>query len=210
MHIDGSTLEGTPSAVYTGNGGYTVDGSPQTIGNNDQYTVIYRDVVAGFALGYWGGRYGNNTADWEGQPDFAAARSGLDPFVAFDQYGSTIAQYSGAYGYAFHDVGPTAVTVPLNPSIATLQLTINPDTGPNAPGCVGASTPSAPSAPTTPPAPSAPPTPTSAGAGRPRRLPRRRSSHRFRLRRPRRPPPPGSRRSTCTRPRRCSTSRDAP
>ncbi len=160
VYIDGSTLEGTPSAVYTGNEGYTVDGSPETIANNDLYTVVYRDVVAGFGLGYWGGRYGNSTAAWEGQPDFAAARSGLDPFAAYDQYGATIAKYSFAYGYSFHDVGPTAVTVPLNSSVATLQLTIDPDTGPNAPGCVGASTPSAPSAPAAPPGPSNVSTPT--------------------------------------------------
>ncbi len=153
ISIPGSTLA---EGIYTGNTAYTVNGQPASIGDNNQYSVIYRDVVAGFALGYWGGKYGNNVADWQGKPDFAAARSGADAFTAFNQYAATIANYSDAYGYSFHDVGPTAVTLPLNSAVATLQLTIDSDQGPNTPGCVGNATPPAPPAPAPAPAPPAP------------------------------------------------------
>lgn len=158
VQINGSTL---PSAIYTGNGNYTVNGAPAQVSDNNQYSVIYRDIVAGFALGYWGGKYGNSSASWRGQPDFAAARSATSAFATFNQYASTIAEFSEAYGYSFHDVGPTAVTVPLDSSVATLQLTIDADQGPNTPGCVGAATPSAPSAPppATPSTPAASPLP---------------------------------------------------
>ncbi len=161
VHIGASALA---TGVYTGDTNYTVAGVTENVGFNNQYAVVYRDVVAGFALGYWGGRYGNNSADWLGQPDFAAARLTTDPFIAYDQYGATIDAYSGAYGYSFHDVGPTAVTVPLGSSTATLRLTIDSDQGPDTPGCVGASTPSAPPAPTTPPAPSPSPAPAPAAS----------------------------------------------
>ena len=134
LHIPGSTL---PEAIYTGNGAFTVGGNPADVSENNEYSVIYRDVVAGFALGYWGGRYGNSTADWLRKPDFAAARAGATPYAAWDEYASTIGEYSAAYGYSFHDLGPTAVTVPLNSSVTTLRLTIDPDEGPNTPGCVG-------------------------------------------------------------------------
>ncbi|MDE3069475.1 MAG: hypothetical protein KGJ43_01975, partial [Acidobacteriota bacterium] len=56
-------------------------------------------------------------------------------------YGAILGEYSGAYGYAFHDLGPTPVTVPLESPEQTLRLTIDPDQGPSTPGCNGESTP---------------------------------------------------------------------
>ncbi len=137
VHIDGSAL---PSAIYTGNGPYTVAGVPAHVSDNNQYSVIYRDVVAGFALGYWGGKYGNNSASWNHQPAFAAARSSAAPYTTWNEYASTIGEYSDAYGFSFHDVGPSSVTIPLDSSVATLQITIDSDQGPNTPGCVDSST----------------------------------------------------------------------
>ena len=146
LHIPGATL---PEAIYTGNGAFTVGGNPADVSENNEYSVIYRDVVAGFALGYWGGKYGNSTADWLRKPDFAAARASSTPYAAWDEYASAIGEYSAAYGYSFHDLGPTAVTVPLNSSVTTLRLTIDPDEGPDTPGCVGNSTAAAPRPPLT-------------------------------------------------------------
>ncbi|HEY2719545.1 MAG TPA: hypothetical protein VGI52_07940 [Solirubrobacteraceae bacterium] len=164
VRIEGSTL---PQGVYTGNGAYTVNGEAADVSQNNEYSTIYRDVVAGFGLGYWGGKYGNNTANWLHQPNFAAARLGSSPFPAFSLYASTIAEYSTAYGYAFSELGPDEVTVPLDSSVATMRLTIDPDQGPAAPGCVGESTPpAAPSpAPTQAPAPGAGAAPTGPAAG---------------------------------------------
>lgn len=138
VHIEGTTL---PAGVYTGDGKYTVNGEAADVSQNNEYSVIYRDVVAGFGLGYWGGKYGNNSANWLHRPNFAAARLSSSPFPTYSLYASTIAEYSGAYGYAFSELGPTNVTVPLEPSVATMRLTIDPDQGPDTPGCVGESTP---------------------------------------------------------------------
>jgi len=132
LHIEGSTL---PEAAYTGNGPYTVGGNPATVGENNKYSVIYRDIVAGFELGYWGGNYGNNTKNWLGKPDFAAARSAMEPYATYNEYASIINEYSDAYGAAFNELGPTPVTVPLEAATATLRVTIDPDQGPTA--CTG-------------------------------------------------------------------------
>ncbi len=138
VHISGELL---PTAIYTGNTPFEVGGRKEEVGANNAYSVIYRDIVAGFALGYWGGRYGNSTADWLGKPDFAAARASAAPYATYSEYAAIIGEYSNAYAYSFNDVGPTPVAIALNESIATLRLTIDPDQGPDTPGCLGAATP---------------------------------------------------------------------
>ena len=135
LHIEGSML---PEAAYTGNGPYTVGGTPANVGENNKYSVIYRDIVAGFELGYWGGKYGNNTRDWLGKPDFAAARASVQPYATYNEYAAIINEYSDAYGAAFNELGPTPVTVPLEAATATLRVTIEPDQGPDTPACAGA------------------------------------------------------------------------
>ncbi len=137
VHVEGATL---PLAIYTGNGEFTVGGKKADVSENNAYSVVYRDLVAGFALGYWGGKYGNDSANWLGQPDFAKARPGGEPYATYDQYAALIGEYSNAYAYSFNDVGPTPVAIPLTGSVATLRLTIEPDEGPAA--CV--TTPSSP------------------------------------------------------------------
>jgi hypothetical protein len=138
VRIEGATL---PSAVYTGDGAYTVGGEAADVSQNNEYSVIYRDLVAGFGLGYWGGRYGNNSASWMHQPNFAAAWPVAPPFTAWSLYASTIAEYAPVYGYAFSELGPAEITAPLEASVATLRVTIDPDQGPSTPGCQGESTP---------------------------------------------------------------------
>ena len=136
LHIDGSTL---PEAAYTGNGPFTVGGNPANVGENNKYSVIYRDIVAGFELGYWGGKWGNNSSTWLGKPDFAAARSSVEPYATYNEYAAIINANSDAYGAAFNELGPTPVTVPLEGATATLRVTIEPDQGP--PACAGAPSP---------------------------------------------------------------------
>jgi hypothetical protein len=144
VQIEGASL---PEAVYTGNGAFTVGGEAADVSQNNEYSVIYRDIVAGFGLGYWGGRYGNNSAAWLHQPNFAAARMGPQPFPTYSLYASTLAEYSTAYGFSFSELGPAEITTPLEVSVATLRMTIDPDQGPDTPGCSGQSTPVAPAAP---------------------------------------------------------------
>lgn len=138
VRVSGASL---PTAIYTGNTPFEVGGKKAEVGENNEYSVIYRDLVAGFALGYWGGKYGNSSADWLGKPDFAAARATAEPYATYSQYAALLGEYSNAYAYSFNDVGPTPVAIGLNEAVSTLRLTIDPDQGPDTPGCLGVSTP---------------------------------------------------------------------
>jgi hypothetical protein len=118
--VSGSSL---PSAIYTVNGPFTVGGQPATVSDNDVYSVVYRDLLSGFACGYMGGRYGNDSANWWGKPPFEAARATQEPYATFNQYASVIYRYSNAYGFSFSDTGPKLVQLPLDRA-ATLRITI--------------------------------------------------------------------------------------
>ena len=119
----GSTL---PSAVYTVDGPYTWGGATHHVGDNDVYAVLYRDLISGFAWGYWGGKYGNDSRAWQGKPPFAAARKTKTGYSTYNEYAAVIYKYSNAYGFSFSDTGPKKVQLPLD-GAATLQITILPD-----------------------------------------------------------------------------------
>jgi hypothetical protein len=132
LTVAGATLA---SAIYTNNGPYTVTNAtnnPQAVSNNDIYSAIYRDLVAGFDFGYIGGKYGSNSASWYGttpyNPPYACARSPRDGF--FNHYASIIANNSDAYGFPFSDL-LALVQVGLNAggtnNVAKLRITILPD-----------------------------------------------------------------------------------
>lgn len=148
------TGDSMAAAVYSNNGTYLKNGVAGQVGDNDVWAVIYRDLVAGFALGYWGGKYGNSSSAWLRQPAFQNAWASPPPFTPYyHQYGALITEYSDAYGFPFTDLSPYTVQAGLGAQVATMRVIINPDTGPNVPGCVGASTPSTPTPPTTPSTP---------------------------------------------------------
>lgn len=141
---------GIAPGIYSNNGSYTKNGAPGQVGDNDAFSTVYRDLVAGFAMGYWGGRYGNQTSAWLRQPPFAAAWTTPPPFTPYyHQYGAMITEYSSAYGFPFTDLSPTTVQAGLGSNVATMRVTIEPDTGPNVPGCAGSSTPTPPTPPPT-------------------------------------------------------------
>ena len=125
LGVAGSTL---PSAIYTVDGPYIWDGATHTVSDNDVYAVIYRDLIAGFAWGYWGGKYGNDSARWQNKPPFEAARKmGKQPrYATYNAYAAVVYKYSNAYGFSFSDTGPKKVQLPLG-GAATLQVTILPD-----------------------------------------------------------------------------------
>jgi hypothetical protein len=122
LGVAGSTL---PSAVYTVDGPYTWGGRVHHVGDNDVYAVIYRDLISGFAWGYWGGKYGNDSADWQGKPPFQAARKSVTRYPAYNQYAAVVYKYSDAYGFSFSDTGPKKVQLPLA-AARTLKITILP------------------------------------------------------------------------------------
>jgi len=132
--VAGSSL---PDAIYAGAGPYTAGGARRPPDPNDVSSAIYRDLVAGFAWGYWGGRYGNDTIGWCARPEpagfcphgwdkpaFAAARAQAPAFTAFHQYASILDKLTDAYGFAYSDTGgDKPVLLPIDPR-GTLALTI--------------------------------------------------------------------------------------
>jgi hypothetical protein len=122
LGVDGSTL---PSAIYTVNGPYTWGGQVHHVSDNDVYAVIYRDLISGFAWGYWGGKYGNDSADWQGKPPFQAARKSATKYATYNEYAAVVYKYSDAYGFSFSDTGPKKVQLPLDRA-RTLRITILP------------------------------------------------------------------------------------
>jgi len=120
LSVGGSTL---PSAVYTVDGPYMWGGRIHHVGDNDVYAVIYRDLISGFAWGYWGGKYGNDSANWEGKPPFADARKTPTSYATYNQYAAVVYKYSSAYGFSFSDTGPKKVQLPLD-GAHSLRITI--------------------------------------------------------------------------------------
>jgi hypothetical protein len=123
VSVNGSSL---PSAIYTVDGPYSWGGATHMVSDNDVYAAIYRDLISGFAWGYWGGRYGNDSGKWLGKPPFAAARRRRTRYATYNQYAAAIYRYSNAYGFSFSDTGPKKVQLPLE-GAATLRITILPD-----------------------------------------------------------------------------------
>lgn len=167
--VPGATVEiptsDIPTAAYTGNTPYTVDGVTNYVSANDQYAVVYRDVVAGFGLGYWGGRYGNDTSAWLGQPALQDARSGPDPFWAYSPYQYVVSQASQGtvYGHPFSDLLGPGVQLQFYDGGASESLTITAqpvDGWPSEPAFCQALAPPAPVTPSpAPPAPAPAPAP---------------------------------------------------
>jgi hypothetical protein len=121
--VTGSSL---PQAIYTVDGPFTVGGTPAHVSDNNVYSVIYRDLISGFAAGYMGGKYGNDSGNWVGKPPFGAARATDTPYTTFNRYAAIIYRYSDAYGFSFSDTLPKKVQLPLDDA-AILRITILPD-----------------------------------------------------------------------------------
>jgi hypothetical protein len=133
--------------------------------------AVRRDVLSGFSIGLWGGKYGNdarafctnlNTTsqgiwcpDGFDVPAFAEARTVAPPFPAYEQYAAAIDQYADIYGNPYSDASKK-VTVALDqPRVTTLQLSILPD---SPPASSDTTSPGSGSAPATPTATAIPPT----------------------------------------------------
>jgi hypothetical protein len=113
---------------------------------NDLEGSMRRDVFAGFSIGLWGGRYGNDALSFcprpstepglkgawcphFNQPAFGDARLELPPYPTCEQYAAVINQYADAYGNPYSDASKE-VTVSLNQATTSkLKLTVLPDSG---------------------------------------------------------------------------------
>ena len=121
--VTGASLR---QAIYTGDGPYTWGGAVHRVSDNDVYAAIYRDLIAGYAWGYFGGRYGNDSARYTGKPPFEAARKAQTRYAAFNPYAAVIYKNSNSYGFSFSDTGPKKVQMGLN-GVSTLRITIPKD-----------------------------------------------------------------------------------
>jgi len=120
---------------------------------NNMSGAIYRDILAGFSTGMWGGKYGYNALGFcsnpvtTGQgswcpggfnkPAFGDARAKLETYATCEQYAAVINQYSDSYGNPYSDAAKKT-TVSINQpatggSVAKLVLTVLPDQGNAAP-----------------------------------------------------------------------------
>jgi hypothetical protein len=142
--VEGGAVEGAPPIVI---GAGELVGQIYTGGStpNNLEGAVRRDILAGFSLGLWGGKYGNDAiafctdhqanslGEWCPHfdvPAFAEARTAPAPFPAYEQYAAVIDQYSDVYGNPYSDASKK-VTVALDqPHVRTLQLTILPDSPP--------------------------------------------------------------------------------
>jgi hypothetical protein len=129
------------SSIYPAAGRYTVGG--RTPGENDLYAAMYTQLMSGFAWGYWGGRWGNDTLNWCTNPDprgfcltgfdrpaFSAARTSPAPFTpAFNRYADVIYGQTGAYGFSYADTGKATPLLPLNDA-TVMRVSIVADRAP--------------------------------------------------------------------------------
>lgn len=116
--------------IYPANGPYFLGETSSTFhtaGENDAFSVIYRDLIDGFHSGFIGGRLGNSSDTWAGKPRFAEARPAGQDDKCYNQYAAKIEELSGGqvYGYAFSDVGSRPLMTITNS--ATLRIHILAD-----------------------------------------------------------------------------------
>lgn len=119
--------------IYGCNPTYLVDGALSSIGQNDVYSAVVRDTVAGFNLGFIGSTAVNPatglvikdspSCDWKQCPQ---AFEFLQPFKPFyNQWGRYVSEHSNSYSFPFSDLWQK-VQISLT-NIDTLEIIIKPD-----------------------------------------------------------------------------------
>lgn len=130
--------------IYSNNSPYYLNGNlavPHFVGENDEYAAAFRDVVAGFAWGFW-----NSPGHLNDSGLFNVSAANWGPFAAsqpqhpyYNVWAAALFPYTLAYGFPFGDTFNDApdrrplVDLPTNGEV---RVTINPDVGPA--GCPGA------------------------------------------------------------------------
>jgi hypothetical protein len=152
IDVTGRSLVGNSgndtNGIYGNNSPYLVGGEPHS--GNDIYSAAYRDLVAGFAYGFWGSPdYGNDTAQFDvATPPgpFAGAQPDA-PY--YNLWAATLWPLTDAYGFPYGDTfnhTPERNPIVELPTDGTLLITIQPDVSPSS--CTGGgSTPSSSSSP---------------------------------------------------------------
>jgi len=123
--------------IYGCNPAYFVDDVPASIGQNDVYSAVVRDTVAGFNLGFIGSTTTNPatglpfnispSCEWWLSPKAFEFAQPIRPF--YNQWGRYISEHSNSYSFPFSDVWrPVKRKVQISlTDIDTLEITIKPD-----------------------------------------------------------------------------------
>lgn len=115
--------------IYTANPPYTVGGAPHTIGDNDVYSAVVRDLLTGFNAGYIGGTYSAEPSNqWWHKPPFQPQNGNN----FYNVYARVIQDNSEAYGFAFSDRLREQLAS-FNTATTTLRITLLADDMLNAP-----------------------------------------------------------------------------
>jgi hypothetical protein len=111
---------------------YSVNGVLVTDDTHGTYKVetwMIGDALSALNFGFWGGRYGTNSADWFSRVQwnalpFGSARATADGY--YNSYASLIYNYADPYSYAFSErITPDVLMAPLNGD--RVRITILPD-----------------------------------------------------------------------------------
>jgi hypothetical protein len=158
IHFDGQDLI---EEIYTG------AGTP-----NNLEGAVRRDILVGFSLGLWGGKYGNDALSFCTNPNttfqgtwcpngfnvpaFAAARATTEPFPTYEGFAGVIDQYTSIYATPYNDASKKVQVSLDQAKVKTLQLSILPDSPPTPSGPSNPGGGSGSGNPSTGPAPAAP------------------------------------------------------
>jgi len=88
------------NGIYTCNAAYTVDNVTHHVADNDIYAAVYRDLVAGFNLGFVTAG-ANNSSTWWTSAAFPANTFAGTYYNAYAK--AAASNYPGAYGFPFSD-----------------------------------------------------------------------------------------------------------
>ncbi|MGA9146871.1 MAG: carbohydrate-binding protein, partial [Candidatus Nanopelagicales bacterium] len=168
MYVKGSSLVGNAgnetAGIYGNNSPYYIGG--QLHSGNDVYGAVYRDLVAGFAYGFWGSpSYGNDSGRFNVSAAPGPFEAAQPNAVNYNPWAAALWPLTDAYGFPYGDTyNDDAARNPIVqlPTNGTLKITIDPDVSPT--GCGSPPTPTPTPTPTrtsTPtPTPTLTPTPT--------------------------------------------------
>ncbi len=135
--ISASTVEISSTATATAtNVSLTIVDKDTGLIPNDVYESIYRDLVAAFTWGYWGGKYGDSNENFVGKDPFAAARPATDTFLGYSPYSAVLFRWTRSYSMPFGEsYGSGGHRSPLldAPIGGEWRMIIHPDTTPG--GC---------------------------------------------------------------------------